>query len=81
MKPAAVKHGVRKEANRSFLVEKSQPVRNLFAIGTSRHNVHSKELKDYWQNHALEKGNTSIEKPDRIIQWKEESHKQSYDKK
>ena len=48
LKPSVVHHGVRYESNRTFLVEKKQPLRSIFDIGTMRHNVHSTELKDQW---------------------------------
>ena len=44
----AVKHGVRHEANRTFLVEKNQPQRSIFNLGSFRHNLHSVESRDTW---------------------------------
>ena len=43
LKPSVVHHGVRYESNRTFLVEKKQPLRSIFDIGTMRHNVSSVE--------------------------------------
>lgn len=48
LRPKVVHHGVRQEANKTFLVEKNQPMRSIFDLGTTRHNVHSKELQEYW---------------------------------
>ena len=48
LKANVVHHGVRQEANRTFLVEKKQPLRSIFDIGSMRHNVHSDEQKQFW---------------------------------
>lgn len=44
MHATSVKHGVRNEVFRTFLVEKDQPKRSIFNLGGFRHNVHSVEL-------------------------------------
>ena len=49
MIPTSVKHGVRHETNRTFLVEKKQPRRSIFALGTMRHNVPTKAEADKYQ--------------------------------
>ena len=49
MMPYGVKHGIRKENNRTFLVEKSQPKRSVFSIGSTRHNVASIDDARHWQ--------------------------------
>ena len=78
--PASVKHGVRAEANRTFLVEKEQPMRSIFNLGSFRHNVHSVDQRDHWQSHALASGGVSA-LPQRLIQWDEPNRaKQSFDK-
>jgi len=61
----------------TFLVEKKQPLRSIFNLGSFRHNVHSEHLKDTWQRKAVESGLTS-EKPQRLIKWDEP--KQSLEK-
>ena len=80
MKPYGVTHGIRKETNRTFLVEKSQPKRSVFSIGSTRHNVASIEDARHWQQVAVDKGFVSVTNPDRMIGWKEEPGKQSYDR-
>ena len=77
--PTSVKHGVRAEANRTFLVEKEQPMRSIFNLGSFRHNVHSVGQRDHWQSHALASGGVSAQ-PQRLIQWDEPNPgKQSFD--
>ena len=49
----SVKQGIRKETNRTFLMEKMQPSKSLFEFGAIRHNVHSSELAEEWQTKAL----------------------------
>ena len=70
LRPHAILVGVRQESNRQFLVERQQPLRSIFDIGTTRHNVHSTEDKEYWQKKAVETGNVSNE-PQRLVNWKE----------
>ena len=76
----SVKHGVRAESNRTFLVEKSQPQRSIFNLGSFRHNVHSVEQRDHWQKKAIDSGLVSTQ-PVRLIEWSEPNRdKQSFDK-
>ena len=63
-----VKHGVRKETNRTFLVEKTQPQRSLFALGSVRHNVHFKHEKDAIMEKALKDG-TITERAVNMLEW------------
>lgn len=44
LEAVSVKHGVRKETNRTFLVERSQPKKSVFEIGSHRHNLPTKEI-------------------------------------
>ena len=48
LEAACVKHGVRHESNRTFLVEKSQPKKSVFELGSHRHNLPTKELTMGW---------------------------------
>ena len=48
LQPIAIKGGVRRETNRTFLMEKQQPMKSIFEIGAIRHNVHSKSLAQEW---------------------------------
>ena len=76
----SVKHGVRHEANRTFLVEKNQPQRSIFNIGSFRHNLHSVEARDTWQKTALDSGKV-VDHPVRLIEWNEPNRdRQSFDK-
>ena len=76
----AVKHGVRAEANRTFLVEKSQPQRSIFNLGAFRHNVHSVAQRDECQRAAIASGAVT-EQPVRLIEWNEPNRdRQSFDK-
>lgn len=70
----------KKEANRTFLVAKQQPRRNVLGMLNLRHDVHSKEAADRALQFAIDKGHVSVDKPDRFIEWKEERHKQKYDR-
>ena len=57
--PTGVKHGVREESNRLFLVEKNQPQRSMFSIGSMRHNVQSVEMRNESLAKALKTGNVT----------------------
>mmetsp|Transcript_6072 Transcript_6072/g.10304 ORF Transcript_6072/g.10304 Transcript_6072/m.10304 type:complete len:175 (-) Transcript_6072:32-556(-) len=78
--PIGVKHGVRQENNRLFLVEKSQPQRSMFSLGSMRHNVQSVEMRNHSLTQALKTGNVT-QKAARLIEWKEPlMERQKYDK-
>ena len=79
MQPFSVKTGVRKEVNRTFLVEKKQPRRSIFALGSVRHNVPTKEEADKYQQQAIDRGFAAF-KEDRIFEWKEKQGQQGYDR-
>jgi hypothetical protein len=71
---------VKAENNRTILVEKSQPKRSIFNIGSFRHNVHSEDLANQWKNAAIQSGKFS-ERPSRLLEWNEpERSKQKFDK-
>jgi len=61
---------VKAENNRTILVEKNQPKRSIFNIGSFRHNVHSNDLADQWKNSAVNSGKFS-ERPVRLLNWDE----------
>ena len=80
LEAATVKHGVRQEVNRTFLVEKNQPKKSVFEIGSHRHNLPTRELTDEWQKKAVDQGKLTLN-PHRMIHWDEpEPQKQKYDK-
>ena len=56
LEAASVKHGVRQEVNRTFLVEKSQPKKSIFDIGSHRHNLPTKELTEKWTKNSIDVG-------------------------
>jgi len=68
------KFGLRNETNRTFLFDKSQPQKSVFAYGQIRHNVHSKEAAEEFMKGASRD-------PPQLIGWKEEPAKQRFDKK
>ena len=53
LKQAATLNGVRAEANRSILVEKKQPPRSIFDIGSFRHNVNTKQESEHYRDLAI----------------------------
>ena len=79
--PTSVKHGVRKETNRTFLVDKQQPVRSVFACGNMRHNVHTKEAADFWMKQGIDNGKVTIKNANRPIEWHEPNmERQGFDR-
>lgn len=81
LKPTSVKHGVRKEANRTFLVDKQQPIRSIFAGGSMRHNVHTKEAADFWMKQAMDNGKVTLKNANRVMEWHEpHMDRQGYDR-
>ena len=75
MKATTEKGGLREENNRTFLCDKVQPQKSIFNIGHIRHNVHSKELTEFYNKMA-----PLQDQPQRLIQWQENVAKQGYDK-
>ena len=62
-----------KDKKRMFLIDRVQPERSVFSYGDFRHNVTTKEEAQNYSSGLAE--NTK-----RPFEWKEEVHKQRYDK-
>ena len=56
LSPTCFLSGPRKETNRTFLVEKQQPSRSVWDIGSMRHDLHSKELTNKYQKEYIDSG-------------------------
>lgn len=80
MKPSAAIVGVRAEKNRTILIDKDQPKRSIYDLGSVRHNVHSKEEAQSHMASALKSGKV-VAKPVRFIEWLENCPTQKYDGK
>ena len=65
---------LREESNRTFLLDKNQPQKSIWSIGSIRHNVHSKELADQFSHQA--NSNNVV----RMMEWKEQPKIQPVDK-
>lgn len=66
---------LRAEQNRTYLIEKQQPAKSIWSLGDFRHNVHSSEQAQEFNNQA--QSNNVV----RLMEWKENSSKQGFDKK
>ena len=66
---------LKKEQNRTYLVDKEQPKKSIWSIGAVRHNVHTNEDAQTFNNQA--QSNNIV----RMMEWKENSSKQGFDKK
>ena len=61
-------------------MEKNQPQRSIFNLGTIRHNVPSKELSAQYQKDAIDSGKVAS-RPTRLVEWNEPNRAaQKYDK-
>ena len=65
---------LRGETNRTFLIDRKQPDKSIWAFGDFRHNVHSKELAEKYNHQANSIGVV------RMMEWKEQPTMQRFDK-
>jgi len=66
---------LRAEQKRTYLFDKEQPKKSIWSIGDVRHNVHTSEDAQLFNNQA--QSNNVV----RMMEWKENSSKQGFDKK
>ena len=72
---SAQRKNLRCESNRVIIAEKNDLPKSIFNIGQYRHNVMSKD------DIASKIVGKITDKPVRLLEWKEETMKQKFDKK